>query len=195
MYKLWLGALVLALSGCITKTDVIQSDLTRNEGAYVLVYSTIEPIRRSMEDQLVSDLADRNMLAYPSYPDFPDVRTTTRDSILTAANAKRTVVVLVVNQVTADNKGVIQNPARISPNHPDLKTFYNYTESVEQNFDPEQVVLAEVNAFLIDGRKTRLWWSGTTWSFKADGAGTALRGISQTIADELQKIRASVRGS
>ena len=130
------------------------------------------------------------MIAYVSHTDLPDIRATTRKSVLAAANAKRTVAVVVINQVAADGRGVIKG---VPPKHLDFEAFYNYTKSVEQNYDPGQEVFAEVNAFLIDGEKARLVWSGTTWSFQADGAGSAIRGISETVANELRKVREQIR--
>ncbi|MCZ6710645.1 MAG: hypothetical protein O7B25_09800, partial [Gammaproteobacteria bacterium] len=56
-------------------------------------------------------------------------------------------------------------------------------------------VFAEVNLFILDGEAANLYWSGTTWSFHADGEGTAIRGISETIADQLQQVRDSARSN
>ncbi|MCZ6855539.1 MAG: hypothetical protein O7G86_16640 [Gammaproteobacteria bacterium] len=184
---------MLILAGCVSPPDVIRTDFTKNAGAYIIGYTTDSGIRRAMEDQLVQDLEDRQMIAYPSYPDLPDIRLATRKNVLSAALAKKTVAVVVINQVVAGEDGVIDNPIRISPHHPDLRAFYDYTRTLEDNPEPDGEVFAEVNAFLIDGDKTRLVWSGTTWSFQADGAGGAISGISETIASEMGKIRDKMR--
>ncbi len=185
--------LVLILTACVTQPDVIRIDFTQNAGVYIIGYTTDVRIRRAMEDQLVRDLKDREMIAYPSYPDLPDIQMTTRKNVLAAAHAKKTVAVVVINQVVAGEEGVIDNPIRISPDHPDLQAFYDYTRTLEENQEPDGEVFAEVNAFLIDGDKTRLIWTGTTWSFHADGAGGAISGISETIANEMRKIRDEMR--
>ncbi len=184
---------VMILAACVTQPDVIRTDFTKYAGVYIIGYTTNIDIRRAMEDQLVRDLEDRQMIAYPSYPDLPDIRSTTRENVLAAAHAKKTVAVVVINQVVPGEDGVIDNPIRISPDHPDLKAFYNYTRTLDENREPVGEVFAEVNAFLIDGDKTRLFWSGTTWSFHADGAGGAISGISETIANEMSKIRDEMR--
>ena len=57
---------VLILSACVTQTDVIRTDFTQNAGAYIIGYTADTGIRRAMEDQLVRDLQDRQMIAYPS---------------------------------------------------------------------------------------------------------------------------------
>ena len=183
------------LTGCVAAPDVIRTDFTQNEGVYVLGYTTNVDIRRAMEDQLVQDLNARDIVAYASHHDLPDIGTTTREGVLAAANAKRTIAVIVINQVVPGEDGVIDNPLRVSPLHPDLQTFYEHTKTVEENYDADREVFAEVNAFLIDGQKTRLAWSGTTWSFVADGAGGAIRGISETVATELRKIRDEFRSN
>ncbi len=193
MQKSFFALGVLILSACVTQPDVIRTDFTQNAGAYIIGYTTDAGIRRAMEGQLVQDLKDREMIAYPSYPDLPDIRLTTRENVLAAAHAKKTVAVVVINQVVAGEDGVIDNPIRISPDHPDLKAFYDYTRTLEENLERNGEVFAEVNAFLIDGDKTRLFWSGTTWSFHADGKGGAIRGISETIANEMAKIRDAMR--
>ncbi len=185
--------LALVLTACVMQPDVIRIDFTQNAGVYIIGYTTDVRIRRAMEDQLVRDLKDREMIAYPSYPDLPDIQLTTRKNVLAAAHAKKTVAVVVINQVVAGEEGVIDNPIRISPDHPDLQAFYDYTRTLEENQEPDGEVFAEVNAFLIDGDKTRLIWTGTTWPFHADGAGGAISGISETIANELGKIRDEMR--
>ena len=126
---------VFLLTGC-ARSDIIRTDLTRNEGVYVLAYSTNGDIRRAMEDQLVADLNEQAMVAYASYRDLPDIASTTRDDVLAAANAKRTVAVIVINQVVPGEDGVIDNPLRVSPLHPDLQAFYAHTKSVEETTMP-----------------------------------------------------------
>ena len=103
------------VSGCAGNPDVIRTDLTESEGAYVLAYTTNVDVRRAMEDQLVRDLATRAMVAFASYHDLPDLQSTTRDGVLLAANAKRAVAVVVINQVVPGEDGVIDNPLRVSP--------------------------------------------------------------------------------
>ena len=46
---------------------------------------------------------------------------------------------------------------------------------------------------MLDGRKTRRFWTGTTWSFDVDNQGGAIAGISATIAAELAKVRDEIR--
>ena len=181
--------LLAAVCGCVAKTDVVTYDLTQRSGLYVLGYTTDENIRRAIEDQLVADIQSRDMQAYPSYVELPVLLETTREGLLAAANAKNALSVLVVNQVMPGKDGVIQNPLRVTPEHPDLASFYEYTKSVERNFNPRSEVFAEVNAFLIQGDTARLIWSGTTWSFDADGKGGAISGMSGNIATELSEIR------
>lgn len=175
---------LLLIASCVTKTDVVQVDLTRNQGAYVLAYTTNVDVRRTMEDQLVTDLAARGIVAHASHVDLPDVSATTRDSVVAAANARRVIAVLVIRQVTGDPNGT-----PVAARNADLSAFYDGTRARAPSIDEDQTVFAQVDAYLVDGNKTRLTWSGASWSFKADGAGTAIRGMSAAVADALVQIR------
>jgi hypothetical protein len=79
------------------------------------------------------------------------------------------------------------------PDYSDLSAFYEYAKAVEESYVPGREVFAEVNLFVIDGAGAQLAWSETTWSFDADGAGGAIRGISESVADQLQKVRKAYR--
>jgi hypothetical protein len=181
--------LVALTASCATQPDVTTYDFSKRAGLYVLGYTASEEVRQRVEQQLVADVEARGMTAWPSHVDLPVLRQTSRSTVLNAANAKQALAVLVVNQVVPGEGGLIENPLRISPEHPDLAAFYEYTKSVEREFDPNKEVFAEVNAFLIEGDRGRLVWSGTTWSFDADGKGGAIGGMSTNIADELEDIR------
>lgn len=194
MRQIFVVFLLLVTYGCTAKPEVISYDFSARTGVYILGFTTDEDIRRAIENQLVADLQARDMVAYPSYVDLPSLPRTNRDAVLKAANARQALAVLVINQVIPGEDGVIDNPLRITTEHPDLASFYEFTKSVERNFDPDKVVFAEVNAFLIEGTKTRLVWSGTTWSFNADGEGGAISGMSGNIADELGQIRDALLG-
>ncbi|MCZ6854626.1 MAG: hypothetical protein O7G86_11975, partial [Gammaproteobacteria bacterium] len=85
--------------------------------------------------QLVEDLQARDMVVYASYRDLPDIRFTTRDRVLAAANAKRSVGVIVINQVVPGEDGMIKNPLRVSPLHPDVQAFYEHTKILEESYD------------------------------------------------------------
>ncbi len=106
------------------------------------------------------------------------------------------ISVIVINQVSRDaTNSVVRNPERISPAHPDLQAFYDYSRGRQPVVEQGQEVFAEVNLFVLDGDKANLFWSGTTWSFQADGQGTAIRGISETIANQLEKVRDQARAN
>ena len=70
------------------------------------------------------------MAAFPNHSDIADITTSNRDQLITLAHAKNAVSVLVINQVASDaSDSVVQNPERVSPDHPDLRAFYQYTEA------------------------------------------------------------------
>jgi hypothetical protein len=145
-----------------------------------------------MEDQLVADLAERNIVAHKSYRQLPDLRDITGKALVAAARGERAAALVLLSPVAADENKRLDSPLRRSP-EADPEAFYEYTRWAEANIDPSGPVFAEVNAFAIIGNEPVLAWSGTAWSFEADGAGGAVREISQEVADELVKIRNMVR--
>jgi hypothetical protein len=188
-----LACTAFALTGCATNTELTTYDFSQRTGLYVLGYTTDESVRRTMEKRVVADLAARDMVGFASYEDLPNLTQTNRSAIISAANDKKAVAVLVINQVVPGEGGLLENPLRISPDHPDLQAFYTYTKSLERQPNPTNQVFAEVNAFLIEGDNAKLVWSGTTWSFRADGKGGAIPGISSSIAEEVSHIRDVLR--
>jgi hypothetical protein len=187
---------LLLVTGCAAKTTVVRADFTQGEGAYVVGYAADPAIRTRVEEQLVSDLRAREMIAFASHPDIPDITSSSRYELIAAARKRGVISVIVINQVSGDaSDSVVQNPKRISPTHPDLRSFYEYSRDRQTAIEPGQQVFAEVNLFVLDGDKANLFWSGTTWSFQADGQGTAIRGISETIANQLQKVRDQSRAN
>ena len=194
----WLPiGVALLLSACTTQTTVIRADFTERAGVYVVGYSADPTIRHPIEDQLVTDLTTRDMTAFASHADIPDITASNRDQLLDMANTKRAIGVLLINQVASDaSDSVVENPQRVSPRHPDLRAFYAYTQE-NQPAPPgeDQTVLAEVNLFIVDDDEANLYWSGTTWSFQADGKGTAIRDISALVADQLQQVSKNARAT
>jgi hypothetical protein len=188
---LCLSACIGLLSACAGQTQVFSTDLTTQSGVYILGYTTNSAIRIAMEDQLVADLARQDMLAWASHNDLPDLQRITPPDVVAAANGKQAIGVVLINQVAADaSDSVLSNPDRVTPLHPDLQAFFQEAHAeMEDNVEPGTPVFAEVNLFLVDGAATRLYWSGTTWSFHADGNGTAIREISATIATQMRNAR------
>jgi hypothetical protein len=192
--------IVLAAAfGCATKIELVTYDFSQRSGLYILGYTLDANLRRRMEDTLVEDLQEHDLIGYVSYIDLPDPLATDRQQVIAAANAKDAIGVLVINEVVPGEDELIENPNRISPEHPDLKAFYDYTKSVaqprdsSQPSDSSQPAFAEANAFVLQGDSAKLVWSGTTWSFRADGKGSAIPDVSKQIADELLKAGNALR--
>lgn len=186
--------LLILCTGCAGTPpgdDAIILDFSHTQGAYILGYSADRDIRTRFEDQLVADLAARDIQAWPSYPDIPDATATDRETVLAAANARQAMFVVLAEQVPPGEQAVSQTkrPERITHEHPDLKEFYEHTREDAGNYDPSQEVFVEVSAYLVQDDRAKLFWSGTTWSFEADGEGTAIRDISTTIADAIARAR------
>jgi hypothetical protein len=78
------------------------------------------------------------------------------------------------------------------PNDPDLSAYFEATKAELDNYDDAEPIYAEVNAFFVDGNKTRRFWTGTTWTFQASES-EVIGNISQTIAAELAKVGRDLR--
>lgn len=182
------------LSGCAQPTpqsspEVTVLDYRNANGAYVLVYSTDQELRTLFEDRLVGDLAARDMLAIASYPDLPDASATTRENLMAAAKAHKAMFILVVEEVRHGEIGVVQGDQRITQEHPTLRDFYAHSKPADHEHDDDEQVFVEVSAFLIQGDFAKLVWSGTTWSFQADGEAGRISQISTMIANAIDETR------
>ncbi len=114
--------------------------------------------------------------------------------VIAEAEARKLLAVLLINQVAGDaSDSIVKNPKRISPLHPTLRAFYEHSKQNISSYDQSQEVFAEVNLFVLNKGEATLIWSGTTWSFRADGKGTAIGDISATIVDQIARLRARYR--
>ncbi len=194
MKRLLIASVVLSLgAGCAqpqkSPPEMTVLDYRNAQGAYVLVYSTDNELRMLFEDRLVADLGDRDIVAFASYPDLPDAGATTRESLLSAANARKAMFVLVAEEVKHGDSGVVPGDRRITHEHPTLRDFYSHSKPADHEHDDDEQVFVEVSAFLIQGDFAKLVWSGTTWSFQADGQAGRIAGISETIANAIDAAR------
>lgn len=188
----WIFSLLL-LSACTT-TDLITTDLTRQRGLYVIGYIDRDDIRVEIEDRLVKDLVPYELVAIASHFDIAKIKDATAAEMVAAANSHNVAAVLIINRVSRDGAdSIITEGERITPDNPDLLEYYERTKDELDNYDNDEAVFAEVNAFFIDGEKTRRFWTGTTWSFDVDNQGGAIAGISATIAAEIAKVRDEIR--
>lgn len=187
VWLLWAGT----VTGCTSSPQVFSTDLTRQSGVYVVGYTEDVELRQAFEDRLVADLTARDITAHASYPDLPDLGASTADDLVREANRRAAVGVVLVNQATAEASGSpVRNPARVTPLHPDIQTFYRLSRDEMQDARGDgRPVFAEVNLFLVDGSSTRLFWSGTTWSFQEGDRDEAVGRVSQTIAEQMSAAR------
>jgi len=161
---------------------------------YVIGYIDRDDIRVEIEDRLVRDLVPYELVAVASHFDIAKIKDATAAEMVAAANSHNVAAVLIINRVSRDGAdSIITEGERITPDNPDLLEYYELTKDELDNYDNDEAVFAEVNAFFIDGEKTRRFWTGTTWSFDVDNQGGAIAGISATIAAELAKVRDEIR--
>lgn len=175
-----------------TDNDVMVMDFRNTRGAYILGYTSDLDVRTRFEDQLVADLAAHDIRAWPSYPDIPEATEATREDVLTAADAKHAMFVILAERVPPGGEAVAQTkrPERITHEHPDLREFYEHNRPKEEPSDPDRAVWVEISAYLIQGDRAKLFWTGTTWSFATDGEDGAIADISATIANAIARARA-----
>jgi hypothetical protein len=76
--------------------------------------------------------------------------------------------------------------------HPDIQTFYRLSRDEMRDTQDDRPVFAEVNLFLVDGASTRLFWSGTTWSFQPGDRDRAISQVSEAIAEQMAAARAQL---
>ena len=182
-------AATLILAGCAqqTRTEVTAMDFNRASGVYVLVYSTDLQMRTRFEDQLVADLGARDIKSFSSYTDLPDVGAATRDDLVRVANARRAMFVLVVEEVGQGDTGVVTSAGRITQENQTLQDFYENSQPADRKYDEQAQRFVEASAFLLQGDRGKLVWSGTAWP--VSGTGDPMPGLSETIANAIEQAR------
>lgn len=187
------GLLSALTAGCSSSTNVISTDLTQQSGLYIVAYVDREDVRAKLEDQFVEDLDGQGIRAVASRHDIKVIKGSTPSTIVRAANTHSVAAVVIVNRVSKDGgDSIIRSDQGISPSNADLHAYYDATKDELDNYGNDEPIFAEVNAFLVDGSKTRRFWTGTTWTFEGQDdevVGT----ISQTIAAELAKVAGELR--
>lgn len=182
----------LFTSGC-TPTQVISTDLTRQSGVFVVGYVDREDIRAKLEDRFVADLGEQGITGIASRHDITQIKKASPAEIVRMANTHDVVAVLIINRVAGDGEdSIVQSERRIRPDDPDLQAYFQETQAELDQFDAAEPIFAEVNAFFVDGNKTRRFWTGTTWTFQGEDD-EVIGTISQTIATELAKVAGEMR--
>ena len=186
--------LLAVATGCTSQTDVITTDFTRQAGLYVVAVVDRPEIREQLEEQFVSDLEAEGIRGFASRLDISDVKRAKPAELVREANRRDAVAIVIINRVARDGSGSVINSDRsITPADPDLQAYYEATKSELDSYQNDEPVFAEVNAFFVDGTKTRRFWTGTTWSFDKGDETAVIEGISKTIAAEMSKVRDDIR--
>jgi hypothetical protein len=183
----------LLAAGCATPTSVISTDLTRVSGVYVVGYVDRDDVRAKLENRFVEDLAAQNIRAVPSAPDIRQIKKARPADLVRAANTHDVAAIVVINRVSGDGSdSIIDSERRIAPDDPDLTVYFERTREELDQYGSDDPVFAEVNAFLVDGNKTRRFWTGTSWAFQGE-EDQVIGSISETIAAELAKVAGEMR--
>jgi len=183
--------LLLALAGCQGPTQVISTDFTRVSGIYLIAYVDRADIRQRLENQFVAELTERGLRAVPSHPDLPEIKQASVADMVSAANGSNVAAIVLVNRVAADGSGgIIDSEQRILPE--DLSAYHSNVRSEPDDYPDEAPIYAEANGFLVDGKKTRRFWTGTTWTLAGDDQ-TIIDDVAATIAAELERVKEEMR--
>lgn len=185
------AVLMLALTGCVGPTQVISTDLTRVNGIYLIAYVDREEVRRRLEDAFVAEFDERGLRAVPSHPDLEDIKRASVRDMVQAANRHDVAAIVIVNRVAADGSGgIIESDRRILPE--DLAAYHSNVRNETDDYGSEEPIYAEANGFLVDGNRTRRFWTGTTWTL-ADDEETVVDDVAGTIAEELARVSREMR--
>ena len=183
--------LTFLLSACQGPTQVISTDLTRVSGVYLIAYVDRPDIRVRLEDRFVAELDERGLRAIPSHPDLQEIKRASVADMVAAANSHDVAAIVIVNRVEADGSGgIIDSERRVLPE--DLAAYHSSVRGEADSYADEAPIYAEANGFLVDGRKTRRFWTGTTWTLAADDDAVIDR-VAGTIAAELDLAQAEMR--
>ncbi|MEM8767189.1 MAG: hypothetical protein AAGE43_07085 [Pseudomonadota bacterium] len=178
-------SLGLLLGACAGPTQVITTDFTQVSGVYLIAYVDRADIRERLELQFVEDLEARGIRAVASAPDLPDIKAARPRDMVRAANGHSVAAIIIVNRVAADGSGsIIEAEERVRP--ADLPAYYEITSSEVDRYTDGEPIFAEANGFLVDGNRTRRFWTGTTWTLAGDDD-AVIGNVSATIADELDR--------
>ena len=184
-------AICLMLGGCAGPTQTISTDLTRVSGVYVIAYVDRQDVRTRLEQRFVAELAERDVRAIASQPDLPEIKQASPRDMVRAANLHDVAAIIIVNRIAGDGSGsIIRSDRRILP--ADLAAYYEVASTEPDDYANEDPVYAEANGFLVDGNRTRRFWTGTTWTFGAD-EDTVIDNVARTIAIELSKASQEMR--
>jgi hypothetical protein len=185
------GVLMLALTSCTGPTQVISTDLTRVSGVYLIAYVDREDVRRRLEDAFVAQFDERGLRAVPSHPDLEDIKRARVRDMVQAANRHDVAAIVIVNRVAADGSGgIIESENRILPE--DLPAYYASVQGEADDYGNDEPIYAEANGFLVDGNKTRRFWTGTTWTLAEDEE-VVIDNVAGTIAEELARVSREMR--
>lgn len=182
-------ALLFGLSACVNQPNVDYIDLTKQQGVYLVAYSTDASARLEFEAELQANLLTGGLLAFASHEDIDDI--TQSDANEVFLNAKRHGVVAIVVINNAEDT-TVENPDRLRLDTPGVREHFERIRSTSDAVPGRDVIL-EVNAFAIDGNTAKLAWSGVTAVFEPESRTAAIEELSNGIADALRIAQQQLR--
>jgi len=179
---------IVSMSGCQTQNQQSTVNIGSGSGLYIIAHVGYPGARMNLENQMVIDLAQRGIKTYASYVDFPNIDSIEAVKVKEFARGHKVLGVLLIRQLPKESE--LNNLGRHSDNQATLKTFYEHSKSLSANaYTKDEEVRAGVSLYALDGGDAKIFWHGETWSFRADGEGNAIRDISQTIAEQVSRLK------
>ena len=181
----------LVLLACTTERTVRRIDLTQQSGIYVVGYTDDNDKRHTFENRLADKLRQQDFTAFASIDDITNIINSTPEMIVDRAIGHKAVAVLMVKPVNSSDN--LTRASAMPGKYKILQDFYKESKSQVGDYDPDKEAVFEVYAFILSSDKPKLVWSGTTWTFVADGMGAGIESITEILTEELVKIRQKIR--
>ncbi len=181
--------LLVGLVACSSAPNVIQTDLTRQKGVYLVGYSLDASARRDFENELQTNLMAGGMLAHASHADIPDITDSDATEVLQYAVERGVVAIVIINNA---QDSAVEDVRRLQIDTPGVREHFDKISRQRAVVSGNDVVL-EVNAFAIDGDTAKLAWSGVTAVFAPTSRTDAIEDLSESIAGALRSAQKRVR--
>jgi hypothetical protein len=190
----WISLLVvIALTtGCTTTTSIRTYDLTKRQGVYVVGYTENEEVRQDFEDLLAEDLSEQGFGVWKSYNDLPEVTTLDPALVVSSANERSALTILVVNPVNEAATAPPVSDVNMQRQEQVRTDLLNHLAEVETDYDPEAVANVGVMLFLLSEKPPELVWSGSIKLFDSSQADASIETLSSMVTEALVGVRESI---
>lgn len=186
-----LTMVLVLVAGCAPEPKIRKVDLTRQSGIYVVGYTDNFKLRRTFENQLADKLRQQQFTVFVSSDEIPDITDSTPEMVIDLAISHGAVAVLTVTPINSDKPR--PDTPQMASQYRMLQDFYHESKNKVNNYNPDKEAFFEIHAFVLDSNQPTTIWSGTTWTFEADGKGGGIDSVTETLTQVLVQIRDKIR--